>query len=398
MRFVRFGIFVLSENKATLSGAVDVVAVQHQGGIIRSTNFHVRFGRLNGVLHPKEKVVRIRVNGKESSMKMKLGVAGAAFFVHEVLEPGNDDYDTSPLYSPIDSPLHGAAEHRPPSPLELGMVNSETGDVKSDGENSVKSDDDGLSNPPQIVRKSAPSLAEVDRDANQGSKSWTWSWGWGEGPRRQLKEEEEAGDEDTKGAASGIVDEADGDGGGNENENESMSSGEAVKTALVAEANVADASGDEQQGPLKNTVEEGTQTASSNEARNASFHESAEEAVSQEAEGAGGFFSWFTSPPQSPSGIQRGMGSSGDASQPVVPNEPLRLSITRSEEEIIGGGYYRKTFRPSPEQLQEMGLEMGENQLEFSVMTVSGTVSTVSCRLFLWPEDARLSFPTWMGR
>ena len=73
--------FVLSENKATLSGAVDVVAVQHQGGIIRSTNFHVRFGRLNGVLHPKEKVVRIRVNGKESSMKMKLGVAGAAFFV-----------------------------------------------------------------------------------------------------------------------------------------------------------------------------------------------------------------------------------------------------------------------------------------------------------------------------
>ena len=80
---------------------MDVDAEQHQGGIIRSTNFHVRFGRLNGVLHPKEKVVRIRVNGKESSMKMKLGVAGAAFFVHEVLEPGNDDYDTSPLYSPM---------------------------------------------------------------------------------------------------------------------------------------------------------------------------------------------------------------------------------------------------------------------------------------------------------
>ena len=87
--------FVLSENKATLSGAIDVVAIKHEGGVIRSTNFHVRFGSLNGVLKPKEKVVRIRVNGEETAMRMKLGIAGAAFFVREVWEPGNDDYDTS---------------------------------------------------------------------------------------------------------------------------------------------------------------------------------------------------------------------------------------------------------------------------------------------------------------
>eukprot|EP00945_MAST-04E_sp_MAST-4E-sp1_P005112 g5112.t1 len=69
------------ENKATLSGAIDIIAVEDEDGAIRCTPFHVRFGRLSGVLNPKEKVVSIKVNGEKVGLKMKLGPAREAFFV-----------------------------------------------------------------------------------------------------------------------------------------------------------------------------------------------------------------------------------------------------------------------------------------------------------------------------
>jgi len=40
------GTMDASVNSATLSGALDVVAVRHSDGSIRCTPFHARFGRL----------------------------------------------------------------------------------------------------------------------------------------------------------------------------------------------------------------------------------------------------------------------------------------------------------------------------------------------------------------
>eukprot|EP00505_MAST-04D_sp_SCG-Rhode-Island_P001648 Stramenopile-MAST_4_protein_1648 len=95
-------------NTATLSGAIDIIAVEDEDGLIRCTPFHVRFGRLSGVLNPKEKVVSINVNGKRVGMKMKLGDAGEAFFVEETNVYSGAFDATSPISSPLSSPMRQA--------------------------------------------------------------------------------------------------------------------------------------------------------------------------------------------------------------------------------------------------------------------------------------------------
>ncbi|NXO82565.1 LPIN3 phosphatase, partial [Sitta europaea] len=69
-------------NPATLSGCIDVVVVRQPDNSFKCSPFHVRFGKL-GVLHSKEKVVDIEINGEPVDLQMKLGDNGEAFFVEE---------------------------------------------------------------------------------------------------------------------------------------------------------------------------------------------------------------------------------------------------------------------------------------------------------------------------
>ncbi|NXM85501.1 LPIN3 phosphatase, partial [Oenanthe oenanthe] len=69
-------------NPATLSGCIDVVVVRQPDNSFKCSPFHVRFGKL-GVLHSKEKVVDIEINGEPVDLHMKLGDNGEAFFVEE---------------------------------------------------------------------------------------------------------------------------------------------------------------------------------------------------------------------------------------------------------------------------------------------------------------------------
>ena len=77
----------LDVNTSTLSGAIDIVVVRQPDGSLKSSPFHVRFGKLH-VLKPKEKLVRVAVNGEPVELWMKLGYSGEAFFVEEsTVEP-----------------------------------------------------------------------------------------------------------------------------------------------------------------------------------------------------------------------------------------------------------------------------------------------------------------------
>lgn len=69
-------------NVATLSGAIDVIVVRQPDGSLKSTPFHVRFGKLE-ILKPADKMIRIQVNGADTPLRMKLGRAGEAYFVEE---------------------------------------------------------------------------------------------------------------------------------------------------------------------------------------------------------------------------------------------------------------------------------------------------------------------------
>jgi len=69
----------LEFNQATLSGCVDIVVVRQPDGSLKSTPFHVRFGKLK-LLKSKNTPVTITVNSQTTNLKMKLGEAGEGFF------------------------------------------------------------------------------------------------------------------------------------------------------------------------------------------------------------------------------------------------------------------------------------------------------------------------------
>jgi len=78
-------------NQATLSGSIDVVVVKQRDGSLKSTPFHVRFGKLK-VLKSKDKIVKLTVNHIPAKFNMKLGEAGEAFFEEEITKPVDVEY------------------------------------------------------------------------------------------------------------------------------------------------------------------------------------------------------------------------------------------------------------------------------------------------------------------
>lgn len=98
-----------SINPATLSGAIDVIVVEHADGSLSCSPFHVRFGKFS-LLRPYEKKVEFVVNGSKQGYSMKLGEGGEAFFVFETTDNIPESMQTSPLVSPASSPEFGPEE------------------------------------------------------------------------------------------------------------------------------------------------------------------------------------------------------------------------------------------------------------------------------------------------
>ncbi|KAI2638520.1 LNS2-domain-containing protein [Xylaria nigripes] len=92
-----------SINPATLSGAIDVIVVEHENGDLYCSPFHVRFGKFS-LLRPYEKKVEFKVNGRKQEYAMKLGEGGEAFFIFETSDTIPQSLQTSPLVSPESSP------------------------------------------------------------------------------------------------------------------------------------------------------------------------------------------------------------------------------------------------------------------------------------------------------
>ncbi|CCG85093.1 protein of unknown function [Taphrina deformans PYCC 5710] len=93
-----------SINPATLSGAIDVIVVEQENGDLACSPFHVRFGKFQ-LLRPSEKKVDFKVNGEKVPYAMKLGDGGEAFFVFQTESEVPFDLQTSPVLSPIGSPI-----------------------------------------------------------------------------------------------------------------------------------------------------------------------------------------------------------------------------------------------------------------------------------------------------
>jgi len=96
-------------------GAVDLIAVQQPDGTLRCSPWHVRFGKYQGLLRAREKLVTITVNDEPvPELAMRLGRSGVAYFVEHAphdgagaAEPKVPEADASKL---ADGDANGASD------------------------------------------------------------------------------------------------------------------------------------------------------------------------------------------------------------------------------------------------------------------------------------------------
>ena len=119
-----------------LSGAVDVVAVRQEDGSIKCSPFYVRFGKYQGLLRRRDKLVKIHVNGQEVPLNMYVGRTGEAYFVQPVegrglADAGGEDETAGglPAYTVGSLGSHSyLLGGGPPSSVGVGWPRSELGD------------------------------------------------------------------------------------------------------------------------------------------------------------------------------------------------------------------------------------------------------------------------------
>ncbi|PKA63789.1 phosphatidate phosphatase LPIN [Apostasia shenzhenica] len=81
--FISRGVYTVSGPFHPFGGAVDIIVVQQPDGSFKSSPWYVRFGKFQGVLKTKEKIISICVNGEEAAFHMYLDHNGAAYFLKE---------------------------------------------------------------------------------------------------------------------------------------------------------------------------------------------------------------------------------------------------------------------------------------------------------------------------
>ncbi|XP_050213037.1 phosphatidate phosphatase PAH2-like isoform X1 [Mercurialis annua] len=82
--YITRGVYTVSGPFHPFGGAVDIVVVEQPDGTFKSSPWYVRFGKFQGVLKAKEKVVTVSVNGVETNFHMILDPRGEAYFLREL--------------------------------------------------------------------------------------------------------------------------------------------------------------------------------------------------------------------------------------------------------------------------------------------------------------------------
>ena len=95
---IKFFQNLLDINPANFSGGIDIIVVKQPDDSLKASPFHVRFGKFK-IMKPEDKIINVFANGQDTGLRMKLGKAGEAYFVHETEEIWSTD-ETSPIMSP----------------------------------------------------------------------------------------------------------------------------------------------------------------------------------------------------------------------------------------------------------------------------------------------------------
>ncbi|KAJ9186715.1 hypothetical protein P3X46_002259 [Hevea brasiliensis] len=108
--YITRGVYTVSGPFHPFGGAVDIIVVEQPDGSFKSSPWYVRFGKFQGVLRAREKVVTITVNGNDANFHMYLDQRGEAFFLHEV--EGEEGESVSYLSSSSDEMEEGSQKIR----------------------------------------------------------------------------------------------------------------------------------------------------------------------------------------------------------------------------------------------------------------------------------------------
>eukprot|EP00850_Spirogloea_muscicola_P006946 SM000034S12700 [mRNA] locus=s34:300726:307620:+ [translate_table: standard] len=129
-RFLSQGLYTVSGPFHPFGGAVDIIVVEQEDGTFKTSPWYVRFGKFQGVLKRREKVVQIAVDGVEATLTMFLDHKGEAYFLQDADE-GAEDAGAS-----LDPLLLEAGEMSTTTSAAPSRQNS-TDDVQTSRQNSV---------------------------------------------------------------------------------------------------------------------------------------------------------------------------------------------------------------------------------------------------------------------
>ncbi|XP_019156349.1 PREDICTED: phosphatidate phosphatase PAH2-like [Ipomoea nil] len=102
--YISRSVYTVSTPFHPFGGAVDIIVVRQQDDSFKSSPWYVRFGKFQGVLKAKEKVVKICVNGVEMDFHMCLENDGQACFLTEVdVEDGEESPSSPPPWDGDDA-------------------------------------------------------------------------------------------------------------------------------------------------------------------------------------------------------------------------------------------------------------------------------------------------------
>ncbi|OMO78979.1 hypothetical protein CCACVL1_13981 [Corchorus capsularis] len=131
--YISRGVYTVSGPFHPFGGAVDIIVVEQPDGSFKSSPWYVRFGKFQGVLKTREKVVSINVNGVDANFHMFLDHKGEAYFLREVdAEEGESESLSFPFSSgdETDEPLSGNNRR----PMKSKSCNYDAGKSNSTGQ------------------------------------------------------------------------------------------------------------------------------------------------------------------------------------------------------------------------------------------------------------------------
>ena len=110
-------------NPSTLSGAIDIIVIEHPDGSLSCSPFHVRFGKTS-ILRTQDQKVDLKVNGTICNIQMRVGDIGEGFFMLDESDQDGFSSDEGSIDLNLDAKSEG---YQSPVEEEFSSVRSDPG-------------------------------------------------------------------------------------------------------------------------------------------------------------------------------------------------------------------------------------------------------------------------------